>query len=59
MTNTQKEWFDYLTRTIKTHPELTIQIASKHKLYREVGKYYGLSEKEMDEVENVEYFNHK
>lgn len=54
MTKPQQEYLAYLQRTIRTRPELTIKIANSHKLNREIGKSYGCSEKEMDEVGNDE-----
>lgn len=49
MTTNQQEYIDYLNRQIR-NTTMTIQDANKLMMNRIVGKSYGLSEKEMDEV---------
>ena len=49
MTTNQQEYIDYLTRQIRAG-SMTIQDANKLAMNRLVGKSYGLSENEMDEV---------
>ena len=40
-----EEWKAYLLRT-----KLTIEEGAKHELYREVGRFYGCTEEEMNSV---------
>lgn len=49
MNQTQREYADYLTRLARNSTK-TVQEFNKENIVREVGKSYGLSEKEMDEV---------
>ena len=49
MTNSQKDYSNYLTRLARTSTK-TIQELHSEKLVREVGRSYGLSENEMREV---------
>ena len=49
MTNSQRDYSDYLTRLARTSTK-TIRELNGEKLVREVGKSYGLSEEEMREV---------
>lgn len=43
--NSIDEWIKYLERTKKP-----IREGDEHKLYREVGKAYGLTEEQMDNI---------
>jgi predicted Zn-dependent protease with MMP-like domain len=47
----KREYSDYLTRLARNSTK-TVQEFNKENIVREVGKNYGLSEKEMDEVGN-------
>lgn len=49
MTKEQHDYLDYLTR-LQVKSRTKLSEINKLKLVREVGKSYGLSEKEMDEV---------
>lgn len=49
MTNSQRDYSNYLTRLARTSTK-TIRELHSEKLVREVGKSYGLSESEMDQV---------
>ena len=51
MNELQREYADYLTRLARNSTK-TAQEFNREKVVREVGKSYGLSEKEMDEVAN-------
>ena len=61
MTNSQKDYSDYLTRLARTSTK-TISELNGEKLVREVGKSYGLSDGEMDKAvkeleDSHEWFN--
>jgi len=49
MNESQREYSDYLTR-LSRNSQKSAQDFNKEKIVREVGKSYGLSEKEMNEV---------
>jgi hypothetical protein len=53
MNQSQREYADYLTRLARNSTK-TEQEFNQENIVREVGKSYGLSEKEMDEVGKYE-----
>jgi predicted Zn-dependent protease with MMP-like domain len=51
MNETQREWIDYIERYAKCSGESKTEICKKL-LTIEIGKEYGLSENEMDQIAN-------